>query len=236
MKKVLTLSLLAVAITSASVSATTINIRHEWKPEFGDNAAGNADRIAVSHRFASGVGFEVEGKWKSNNDDAYSDFSGNGQQANISYQWKMSDAFSLTPQFKLESNDKKTGYQGNLTLGYKASDSISTSIRYRYHYDNVASSQDSSHYNRITLAASYSGLTDYKFGFSTDYTIKQEGAEVWDGNKEGISEINLTGEYKGFGGGWAPFIEIGVTPSAKYNGDDMDSWRPRYRVGMKYSY
>lgn len=241
MKKVLTLSLLALAVTSTAASATSINIRHEWKPEYGDkNDSAHADRIAVSHRFKNGVGFEVEAKWKSNNEDAYGDLSGNGQQANISYRWKINDTFSLTPQFKLESGNDKIGYQSNLTLGYKATDNISTSIRYRYHYENFKSSagKPNSHYNRITLAAGYNGVQDWKFGLSTDYTIKQEGQEVWDGEKYGFSEINGKITYTGIGGGWAPFVEIGVTPADKNaaGDNDKDDWRPRYRVGLVYSY
>lgn len=241
MKKILTLSLLAIAVTSTAASATSINIRHEWKPEYGDkNDQAHADRIAVSHRFKNGIGFEVEAKYKSNNDDAWGDSSGNGNQANISYKWNINDTFSLTPQFKLEANSDKVGYQGNLTLGYKATDTISTSIRYRYHYENYKSSLDkaNSHYNRITLAAGYSGIEDWKFGLSTDYTIKQEGEEVWNGDKQGFSEINSKISYTGFGGGWAPFVEIGVTPADKNmaGDDDKDDWRPRYRVGIVYSY
>ncbi len=242
MKKVLTLSLLAVAITSASASATNVQFRHEWKPEFGKNSAANADRILVNHRFANGIGFELEGKWKSYNEDAFGDLGGNGQQANISYRWKMNDTFTLTPQFKIESNDTKMGYQGNLTLGYKVNDDISTSVRYRYHYDNItdnaSTGKSNSHYNRITLAASYNGIQNWGLGLSTDYTIKQEGQEVWDGNKDGISEINAKITYKGIGGGWAPFVEIGVTPADKTaaGDNDKDDWQPRYRFGLQYSY
>lgn len=241
MKKLLLIPMVAIALTSMGASATTINIRHEWKPEFGDkNKSAHADRIAVSHRFKNGIGFEVEAKWKSNNEDAYGDMSGNGNQANISYRWAINDTFSLTPQFKLESNDDKMGYQGNLTLGYKVTDDFSSSIRYRYHYENYKSDIDkaNTHYNRITLAAGYSGVEDFKFGFSADYTIKQEGQEVWDGEKYGFSELNATAEYTGLNNGWAPFIEIGVTPADKtsHGDDDYDDWRPRYRVGMKYSF
>ena len=169
MKKILSLSLLAVAITSTSVFATTINIRHEWKPEFGDKEQGNADRIAVSHRFANGIGFEVEAKWKSNNEAAFSNLSGNGQQANLSYRYKLSESFTLTPQAKLETSEKGANYQGNLTLGYKVNDDVSTSIRYRYNYFNGKDATiDNNHYNRITLAASYSGVQNFGFGASTD--------------------------------------------------------------------
>ncbi|HBV77062.1 MULTISPECIES: oligogalacturonate-specific porin KdgM family protein [Vibrio] len=238
MKKILSLSLLAVAITSTSVFATTINIRHEWKPEFGDKEQGNADRIAVSHRFANGIGFEVEAKWKSNNEAAFSNLSGNGQQANLSYRYKLSESFTLTPQAKLETSEKGANYQGNLTLGYKVNDDVSTSIRYRYNYFNGKDATiDNNHYNRITLAASYSGVQNFGFGASTDYTFRQEGTVQYGTSKQGISEINLTAEYKGFESGWRPFIEVGVTPEYKYKTDDeRDDWRPRYRVGMKYSY
>lgn len=240
MKKVLTLSLIGAALFSTAAMATTINIRHEWKPDWGKHDDAHADRIAVSHRFSNGIGYEVEAKYKSNNDDAWGDPSGNGSQANISYRWKMNDTFTLTPQFKLEVNDDRIGYQSNLTLGYKVNSDISTSVRYRYHYENYKSSADkpNTHYNRITLAASYNGIKDWGLGLSTDYTFKQEGQEVRDGDDNGISEINAKIAYKGFEGGWAPFVELGVTPEDKTSAgnDEKDDWRPRIRVGVTYTY
>jgi len=240
MKRVLTSAIL-LALTATSAHAVTINLRHEYKPSFGDNDATQADRIAISHRFANGIGFEVETKYKSNtdgDDNAFDEYTQNGTQANISYRYKLSDAFTLTPQYKIEMNSSTTmNNQFNLTLGYKVNSDWSVSYRQRYNYATKANTDGSSHYNQGTFAASYSGLEDWGFGASLDYRWRQEGEDTWKGDKAGVNEVNFTGEYKGFDSGWRPFAEVGFEPTKKYSTDEYkEDFRPRYRVGLKYSF
>ncbi|STQ09503.1 Oligogalacturonate-specific porin [Enterobacter cloacae] len=45
--------------TSFAAQAVTVDLRHEYI-----DSGANADRVSVSHRFANGVGFSVEAKWK----------------------------------------------------------------------------------------------------------------------------------------------------------------------------
>lgn len=242
MKKLIVTSTILLAMVSTANHAATINIRHEFQPEHGDKAgATHKDRIAVSHRFANGIGFEVETKWRSNkksgelNEDPFSEYAGNGQQANISYRYKLSESFTLTPQYKWESNDNKMGNQFNFTLGYKVNNDWSVSFRHRYHYETRPNVDQSSHYNRWTFDAGYKGLENWSLGASLDYTWKQHNAVVYKDDNDGISEINFTFEYQGFESGWRPFGEIGATPSKK-DTDDVDSYRPRFRAGLKYSF
>ncbi|WP_256611390.1 oligogalacturonate-specific porin KdgM family protein [Vibrio ostreae] len=203
--------------------------------------ASHKDRVAVSHRFANGVGFEVEAKWASNNKDGelnqdpFSEFAGNGQQANISYRYKLTDSLSLTPQYKWESSDGKWGNQFNLKLDYKVNDEWGVSFRHRYHYETKPNVDKSSHYNRWTFGAGYKGIEHWSLGASMDYTWKQEGQIVYKDDSDGISEVNFTFEYQGLESGWRPFGEIGVTPSRK-DDDEVDSYRPRFRAGVKYSF
>ncbi|MFD2017193.1 oligogalacturonate-specific porin KdgM family protein [Vibrio olivae] len=136
MKTKLLTSAILLALTSTAAHAVSINMRHEWKPEFEGQDQAHKDRIAVSHRFKNGVGFEVEAKYKSG--DGFFDFDqfvDAGNQANISYRMKLDDKFSLTPQYKWETGDNKHAHQFNLTLGYKINDDWSTSFRHRYHYE-----------------------------------------------------------------------------------------------------
>lgn len=237
MKTKLLTSAILLALTSTAAHAVSINMRHEWTPEFEGKDQVHKDRIAVSHRFANGVGFEVETKWKSG--DGFFDFdqfADAGNQANISYRMKLDDSFTLTPQYKWETGTDKHAHQFNLTLGYKINDDWSTSFRHRYNYE-IRELQDkpSSHYNRWTLGLGYKGIEDWSLSASTDYTWKQEGEDVWKGDSDGFTEINFKAEYK-WGNGWAPFAEFGVTPEKKENSSEKDTWKPRYRVGMKYSF
>lgn len=91
---------------SFAAQAVTVDLRHEYI----DNGA-NADRVAVSHRFANGFGFSVEAKWKSGGDKAdqpFADVVGNGHEDQISWRWKATDNIALTPAFTIESNDSRT--------------------------------------------------------------------------------------------------------------------------------
>ncbi len=247
MKKVL-LSAVALAMTATAANATSINMRHEYVPEYDGQKAEHLDRVAVSHRFANGVGFEVEAKWASAKDESPFDldtFNGNGQQANISYRHKLNDAFTLTPQYKWESGDEKMGHQFNLTLGYKINSDWSSSFRHRYHYEIKDSGDTTSHYNRWTLGLGYKGIDDWNLSGSLDYTFNPEASGArWEDKQSWFSELNFKAEYK-WGDGWYPFAELGFKPyksGEKYTFDNgkystaNDEWRPRVRVGMKYSF
>ncbi|SDG83184.1 oligogalacturonate-specific porin [Vibrio xiamenensis] len=235
MKTKLLTSAILLAVTSTAAHAVSINMRHEWTPEFEGNDQVHKDRIAVSHRFANGVGFEVEAKYKSG--DGFFDFDqfvDAGNQANISYKMKLGNGFDLTPQYKIENDSSSHNHQLNLTLGYKINDDWSTSFRHRYNY-KLKNGEYDSHYNRWTVGLGYKGIEDWSLSGSTDYTFKEEGDESWKGNKNGFTEINFKAEYK-WGNGWSPFAEFGVTPEKKEGSSEKDTWKPRYRVGMKYSF
>ena len=75
--------------TSFASQAVTVDLRHEYI-----DSGANADRVSVSHRFANGVGFSVEAKWKSGGDKAdqpFADVVGNGHEDQISWRWKATE-------------------------------------------------------------------------------------------------------------------------------------------------
>ena len=115
-------SLLLASLISASfaASAVTIDLRHEYI-DSGSSDKSNADRVSVSHRFANGLGFTVEAKWRSGGDNGsqpYSDVVGNGHEDTISWRWKATDNIALTPAFTIESTDSRTIYKPNLHVQY----------------------------------------------------------------------------------------------------------------------
>ncbi|MBJ7536197.1 oligogalacturonate-specific porin KdgM family protein [Marinomonas transparens] len=234
-----------VGLSSAAANATSINLRHEFSPAYDGQSASHSDRIEVGHRFKNGIGFGVEAKWKSLNEDAFGEQVGNNQQTNISYRYKVSDTITLTPQYKWEASSSKLDHQFNLSLGYKVNSDWSVGFRHRYNYTNNVGKANS-HYNRWTFSAGYKGLENWALGASADYTFNQEASGPRFEDKQAwFSDFNFKGEYKGLKNGWSPFAEIGLKPykSGKtYNYDNggsgsvNDKWRPRYRLGMKYSY
>jgi len=246
MKYKILVPLFLFGLTSVTTTeAATLNIRQEFTPRYDGQKAEHKERVEVYHRFKNGVGFGLEVKWKSDNEDAYGEQESSGHQANISYVYKLNDQWSLKPQYKWESADNKIGHQFNLTLGYKVNHDWSMSFRHRYHYENKVDDSNN-HYNRWTIGSGYNGIENWKFGASLDYTFNSDskGSAVFKDHKSWFSELNFKGEYKGFESGWKPFMEVGFKPYKSgetyvFNGSDdsqNDKWRPRFRVGVKYSF
>ncbi|WP_165313762.1 oligogalacturonate-specific porin KdgM family protein [Vibrio ziniensis] len=255
MKKVLTSAILMALASSTVVYAADFDIREEYNPSHGEK---NPDyqhkyRIAFNNRLSNGIGFGVEAKYLSPTGQSFlQDFQTAGTQANISYAWKFADDFTLTPQLKIETNDTyKLSQQANLTLAYKFSRDFSASVRYRYNYDTWAEEDTkgndtgaknySEHYNQFSVAASYKGIEDLALSTAVDYRIKRSrldnGVEknTVDEDNKGINEINFKAEYSGFDSGLSPYAEYGLYPSSK-DTSVKDSWRPYYRVGLKYKF
>ncbi|WP_432464333.1 oligogalacturonate-specific porin KdgM family protein [Agarivorans sp. QJM3NY_33] len=254
-KSTIATAVLVGLFASATVSAATVNMRHEYQPSYKGNNAKHKDRISISHRLKNGVGFEVEAKWANNkNDDAFGDYTGSGQQANISYLYKIGKSgFSLKPQYKWESGSTKLSHQFNLTLGYKINKAWAVSWRHRYNYERQSSTVDkpNNHYNRWTFEAGYKGFEDWKLGASFDYTWNSANkGNAWEDKKAWFSEFNTKATYTGFEGNWSPFIEIGLAPDKDKDANNKydnawgvgspkaakDIWRPRFRIGMKYKF
>lgn len=236
MRATLLTSAILLAVTSTAAHAVSINMRHEWTPSWENKDDSHKDRVAVSHRFKNGVGFEVETKWQSGNKAFdFDQFVDAGNQANVSYRWKLNDDFSLTPQYKWETGSNKFAHQFNLTLGYKINSDWSTSFRHRYNYEIKNGGDDNSHYNRWTFGLGYKGIENWSLSGTADYTWRQEGTYQWKDSESGVSEVNVKAEYK-WGNGWYPFAEFGVTPDKSEGSKVRDAWKPRYRVGMKYSF
>ncbi|MFC3025308.1 oligogalacturonate-specific porin KdgM family protein [Vibrio zhugei] len=247
MNNLMCISTLALAMVATTAQASYINLRHEFVPRYDGQAAQQADRVAVGNRFSNGVGFEIEAKWKSQNEDALGEQTGNGNQANVSYLYHIDDQWSLKPQYKWESKSDRVGHQFNLTLGYKVNDDWSVSFRHRYHYENKqhtdeGSDATNSHYNRWTFSAGYKGIENIKLTMDVDYTFNPDSSSPrWKDRQSWFSEWNIKGEYSGFDSQWAPFMELGIKPYKSgdyvYQGDTTpDKWRPRIRIGMKYSF
>ncbi|MCV5948515.1 oligogalacturonate-specific porin KdgM family protein, partial [Escherichia coli] len=91
-------SALLLAMTSGLAAAASVDIRHEYVPDRdGDE---NRDRIYVSHRFDNQIGYSVEAKW--NYKDGH---MGNaGHETGVSYRWKATDNFSLTPGINIDAS------------------------------------------------------------------------------------------------------------------------------------
>ncbi|NTY86635.1 porin [Serratia fonticola] len=221
---VLGCTLLTVAFYS---SAVTLDFRHEYV----EDSKSHRDRILVSHRFANGLGFSVEGKFKSGGNSAnkpFSDIVDNGSEYSISYQQNLLAQFSVQPGLEFETTSSKSIYKPYLRAQYNFANGIYLSGRYRYEYvrDTTTWKQDEN-INRgdVWLGYKWKSLT-----FETNYVYKKSDQVKYNNNKNDY-EYNGRIAWKATAN-WTPYMEVGNI-SVYQNRDDRQT---RYRLGVQYAF
>jgi len=93
------------AITATAANAASLNLRHEYVPESGDMKSAHKDRLLMDHRFANGIGISAEVKWGYNSDGLdFDNMKSGGHETKVSYNYKLTDTFTLQPAYALDSN------------------------------------------------------------------------------------------------------------------------------------
>lgn len=130
--RIAALTLLGLLGSAATAHAATLNYRHEYVPEKGQHA----DRVAVSHRLANGVGFGAEAKWKNQNDsgdesylDIFNNMQASGSIFTLDYQYKVNDKLSFQPGVQLDSGTSSSDYQIFTRATYNVTKDFSASLR-----------------------------------------------------------------------------------------------------------
>ncbi|USR60884.1 oligogalacturonate-specific porin KdgM family protein [Lelliottia amnigena] len=227
LKKSLVLASLVGA--SFAAQAVTVDLRHEYI-----DSGSNADRVAVSHRFANGFGFSVEAKWKSGGDKAdrpFSDTVGNGHEDQISWRWKATDNIALTPGFTLESNDSRTIYKPFLHAQYSFNNGFYVAARYRYDYTRYPSSAEKDD-DKVNRGDAWLGwvMGDFRTELNYVYAKSSEGT-IRSNNKDYSEEYNAKLAYK-IDKNWSPYVEVGNVNGSK----TTDERQTRFRLGVAYSF
>ena len=227
-------SLVLAALCGMSFAATavTIDLRHEFI-DGGKSDKSNADRVSVSHRFANGLGFTVEAKWRSGGDNGsqpYSDVVGNGHEDTISWRRKATSNLFLTPGFTIESNDSRSIYKPHLHVQYSFDNGFYVAARYRYEYTRYPNDagKDDDKVNRGDAWAGFA-LGDWRTELNYVYARSSEGVNRND-NKPYSQEYNVKVAYK-LDNNWSPYGEIG-----NVGVNDRSDRQTRFRVGVAYSF
>lgn len=212
---------------SFSASAVTIDFRHEYT----DDSKVHKERILISHRFASGLGFSVESKVKSGGDHQdrpFNDIVDNGTEYNINYQYKITPAFNIQPGFILETGSSKAIYKPNLRSQYNFDNGIYVAGRYRYEYTReTTKGKDDEHLNRGE------GWLGYRFDswrFELNY-IYRKSDQIRYNNKKHDYEYNSKVAYN-INKSWTPYVELGNVSVNRYKSDRQT----RYRAGLQYHF
>jgi len=222
-----TLLICGLLLASVQASAVTLDVRHEW---FDDSKA-HKDRALVSHRFANGVGFSLEAKWKSGGDNsnkAFNNMVSNGTESTISYQYKLNPKWFIQPGFTLESTDDKSIYKPYFTSGYTFDNGIYLNGRYRYEYtrENEADKNDV----KTNRGEFWLGYRYQNWRFEYNYIYKHSDQIRFD-NKKWDYEYNFKTQWS-YDAHWAPYAEVGNVSVSKTS----DERQTRLRVGVQYSF
>lgn len=252
--RIAALTLLGLLGSAATAHAATINYRHEYVPETGQHA----DRVAISHRLANGVGFGAEAKWKNENssgDESYLDFFNNMQSSGslftLNYQYKLNDAWSFQPGVQLDGSD----YQIYTRANYNITKDLSASVRYRWRMTNAkgGGDKDKPHRDNWTFNLGYKLTPAITLGYELDYNDLDHDYYNTPDSKKGQTQAS----YSGFAGKdktwehnlsvgykinkeWEPFAEFGWVQVADADNSPLhrgtNKFAPRYRVGVKYNF
>lgn len=236
MKKILTTAIL-LGLTATAVNATTLNLRHEYIASEGDMDARHRDRLAISHGFDNGIGLSAEVKW-GYGDDSFdlSKLKDVGHETKVSYNYKVTDSFTLQPAYAIDASSSAATHKFDLRGTQKITSDWNMALRYRYGYKNESKSSDSSHYNQLNLTSGYK-MGDFGFGIDIEGKFEQSDSKGCKGDNNYLNLVNFSGEYSGFEHGWRPFGELGmVAQNTDDARDGKDSYEPRFRVGVKYSF
>lgn len=231
--KSLALPVLVSLLAAGSVSATTLNLRHEYISQQDKDA----DRIEISNRFHNGIGFSVEAKWGHENNRMLTDTYAKGHEVGISYQYKYSDKTSFYPAFKMDSGSSAVTYKAEVKGDHKFTKKFDMALRYRYGlkvYSDHTLEKGDQPYHQLNWTGHYK-LSWGKVGFDMEFKKYPSNRKVWKGH-DTDHLINFTGEYDKFKSGWKPFGEIGFVTGKSDNAQYKDRHDLRLRVGVKYNF
>ncbi|EPY5355073.1 oligogalacturonate-specific porin KdgM family protein [Klebsiella quasipneumoniae] len=227
--------LITTSLISIASHAVTFDYRHETNDSGGNN---HKDRLLMSHRFASGFGLSLEGKWKGSQkkDKVYHETVSNGTEVVASYVHKINDLFQIEPGFSLDTSSSSNNYRPYLRGKANMTNDISATLRYRPYFkrysNNIGTSKETSEngYN-LTSVLSWKFLKDYQVDYELDYKKANSASVILANNDsyEWVHDLKLT--YK-IDKNWSPYMAIGNIPGSKVS----DERQTRYRVGVKYSF
>ncbi|WP_122872490.1 oligogalacturonate-specific porin KdgM family protein, partial [Pseudomonas viridiflava] len=171
-------------------------------------------------------------------DVAFDNTVGNGHELTVSYQHKLNDKWLLTPSLALESIERSTAYKMGLKVGYKVTDQLTLSGRYRYdsikldrdrvNRDMPDNEMNDQSVNRYDVWVNYA--TKGPWSYEYQFTYFDADYIRYDNDKTDY-EQNAAFKYK-WDKNWVPFFEVG---DIKVNSED-DKRQLRLRVGVQYNF
>ncbi len=239
MKTKFIISSILLSMTACAANATTLNIRHEYLDGKDDAKSQHKDRLLIIHRFNNGIGLTAELKWANPKDENLDlgEFSNAGHELGINYTYKVTDSFTLQPEYLADTYSTGVIHKYQLKGTKKLTNDWNAALRYRFADVNrtEASGLDDSQYGQLNLTSSYK-LDEFKFGLDIEYKMEESSSTGFKGDENYLNLVNISAEYSGFESGWNPFVEFAMVAVNAGDEEGLDDYAPRYRIGMKYSF
>ena len=239
-KLALGLGLAAVAVTAANAAKVTVDLRHEYRTEYGQNF----DRICFITAFDNGIGAYVDSSVKSGHilekptDPSYKegqwgDFAANAVEMSLWWGFKFGN-FTVTPGIITETSTD-TFYKPYLRLQYNTDFGLWFAVRPRYDYLRNSGGSDPD-WKRARVDA-WLGYNKDNWGVNYNFTWmkalndNENGTkQVLFDNKDTNYEHNVAFNYRI--GQWNPYAEIGDIGV----NSATDKRQMRFRVGVQYTF
>jgi hypothetical protein len=239
MKVKIITSAILIGLTATAAQATSLNLRHEFQDGKGKAESQHKDRLLLDHRFENGIGLSAEVKWANPKGEGFDlgELHDAGHEVVVSYNYKVTDTFTLQPAYGADSNTNGITHKFNLKGTQKLSDDLDVALRYRYGDANKTedSGKADSHYHQLNLTSGYKA-GDFKFGLDVEYKFEQSSSSGYKGDENYLNLVSVSTEYSGLESGWRPFAEFAMVSVDAGSAEGKDDYAPRYRVGLKYSF
>ncbi|MDN3681749.1 oligogalacturonate-specific porin KdgM family protein [Vibrio tapetis subsp. quintayensis] len=224
---------LTTTLLACSVSAASIDYRHEYKHE----QKRHADRIKIggsSNDFYFGVEMKFNG---AQNDDGSQDLYKNLQRGDsefdFGYKHKIDDKWFVQPGMPITFSSEKVTFKPQVRVGYKFDSGVQAKLRYRHEFQQYTeqSGDDNRQKSKITGNLDYS-YEQFQFGFEGNYEIAQTDGYKLFNDGDTNYELNFKVGYKIPDTAWRPYVEVGNASVSS----STDQRQMRTRVGMTYSF
>jgi len=227
-----------IGLTATTANATTLNLRHEYQDGKDNAKSQHKDRLLIDHRFDNGIGLCAEVKWANPKGEGFDigEMHDAGHEVVVSYNYKVTDNFTLQPAYGADSNTNGITHKYNLKGTQKITDNWNVALRYRYgDVNKKTGAGEDTHYSQFNLTSGYKA-GDFKFGLDVEYKIVQSASSGYKGDENYLNLVNVSAEYSGLESGWRPFAEFAMVAVDATDQEGKDAYAPRYRVGLKYSF
>ncbi|WP_407701714.1 oligogalacturonate-specific porin KdgM family protein [Vibrio algicola] len=228
----LTLSLFAIAVTSTSAFAASIDFRHEYKHD----TEANNNRVKISGS-TGGNFYSVEMKFNGSDGYWFNNMERGDSEFEYGYKFTLNDNWAIQPSMPITMGDHKTTYKPQVRVYYNFDSGITTKLRYRYGIVDYTSDienagKDNYEYGQLTGNITYTWKDAWNFDFEANYYQNYDKDVLLFDNDNTNYELNLKIGYKIGETNWRPYAEFGSVAVDKYTSDRQ----LRSRIGVTYSF